>query len=51
MKKDDLLTLRDTFAIQALCGMLAGGQRDMWNELAKKAYLLADAMLVERDKK
>jgi hypothetical protein len=49
------MTLRDWFAGQALVGVLAGNDLSRaptfdWDVMAKGAYGLADAMLVEREK-
>lgn len=48
------LSLRDYFAVRALVGMLAfSGDEEPPedNDLARSAYALADAMLVERAKR
>jgi hypothetical protein len=47
------MTLRDRFAIAALCGMAAsvGFQGGPWNKLSTDAYEAADAMLVARSTK
>jgi hypothetical protein len=47
------MTLRDWFAGQALAGMLAGNPTESPNEewFAGIAYTMADAMLVERERK
>jgi hypothetical protein len=46
------MTMRDYFAAKAMQGMLAGllayGHDIMWNEIAKDAYKMADAMLKAR---
>jgi hypothetical protein len=48
------MTLRDHFAGQALSGLLAGQAREIsignLNEIPMEAYLIADAMLAEREK-
>ena len=47
------MTDRDTFAAAALTGLLAGpaaGPAQTFDEFASEAFLLADAMLRERDK-
>ena len=48
------MTLRDWFAGQALQGILANNRRPLMGETiyapTTKAYLMADAMLEERDK-
>lgn len=50
----EILTLRDQFAIAAMQGELsAQGEDFSWaneNELAIRAYAIADAMLAERSK-
>jgi hypothetical protein len=48
------MTLRDWFAGQAITGALANGddfEFAEWDNCAKYAYALADAMLAERNKK
>lgn len=45
----DGMTLRDYFAAKAMMGMLANDQRDT-PLIVKAAYVLADAMLAERQK-
>ena len=46
------MTLRDWFAGQALVGILADGAmvRKPPSEIAKMAYVFADAMIAEREK-
>lgn len=46
------MTLRDYFAAKAMQGMLGGQWPDSMDrpEIAKRAYLMADAMLAEREK-
>lgn len=44
------LTLRDLFAMQAMNGLLSGNWYT-FNEIAKSAYQMADAMLVARKDK
>ncbi len=46
------MTLRDWFAGQALHGlpMRGGSAEDGWGWAAARAYAIADAMLLERDK-
>lgn len=45
-------TLRDQFAMAALTGYLANPNRVGWfGEVAESAYMQADAMMLERDKK
>ncbi len=46
------MTLRDWFAGQALVGILADGAmvRKPPSDIAKMAYVFADAMLAEREK-
>lgn len=47
------MTLRDWFAGEALNGLLAGRQNRLLRpqECAEEAYLLAEAMLIERGKR
>ena len=53
MKRDESATgkktLRDEFAMQAISG-LALHQLDHWDKAATRAYLLADQMMIARDK-
>lgn len=45
----DQKTLRDEFAMAALQGLLADTQiRQSWQDFAKDAYTIADAMMAER---
>ena len=48
----NLVELRDRFAGQALAGMCANPEESYhsYDELAKRAYLQADAMIAERGK-
>lgn len=44
------MTLRDYFAGQAASGMGADTDCQSWEEVAERAYKIADAMIKERDK-
>jgi hypothetical protein len=43
------MTLRDYFAAKAMQGLLASEAEASMNEFAKKAYVMADAMLKARE--
>lgn len=43
-------TVRDIFASQAVGGLIAGGMMTSAADGAERAYLIADAMMAERDK-
>lgn len=48
------LTLRDHFAIAALSGLVANVDYDSYDKTevyARDAYAIADAMIIERDRK
>lgn len=42
--------LRDSFAMAALTGLIGNCNVEGWDNFAKQAYLLADAMMEERRK-
>jgi len=44
------MSLRDYFAGQALMGIVARGDNDAWEFIAKSAYAAADAMIEERER-
>jgi hypothetical protein len=46
----EVLTLRDYFAAQAMQGMMVENDDPVCDYIAKRAYKMADAMLVERQK-
>jgi hypothetical protein len=48
--ESDGMTLRDYFAAKAMQGLLASTKTNSAQVIAKDAYIIADAMLAERNK-
>lgn len=47
----ETLTLRDQFAMAALTGLLAAPNVELWMDVSKQAYAIADRMLETRKEK
>jgi len=45
----DGMTLRDWFAGQALANPMTYGENYQWDDIAMRAYFIADAMMEERE--
>ena len=44
----EVVTMRDQFAMAALTGLLAAPNVELWIDVSKQAYIIADDMLAAR---